>query len=149
MKMKGVKDGIEGLGDVVQIIGEIIPVMHGRAGSNILLDECMEAPDKLERTFCVLLALNDILGCVVDELWSKIALEDGDYKIKSLFGFVTSVGMLRDFVEIACRVFLKQALRNLERCSEALHCFLSTLSVSYKPCIVSVSESPEHSSHTC
>ena len=97
MKMKGVKDGIEGLADFVLIIGDIIHGMHGRAASNILLDKCIEVPDKLESTFCVLLVLIDLLGCVfevVDELWSKVAL-------------VASGGVLRDFVEIACWVLFK------------------------------------------
>ena len=110
MKMKGVKDRIEGLADFVLIIGDIIHGMHGRAVSNILLDKCIEVPDKLESTFCVLLALIDLLGCVfevVDELWSKVALEDGEYKNKSLLWFVASGRMPRDFVELACRVLLK------------------------------------------
>ena len=35
--MKGVKDGIEGLGDVVLIIGEITHGIHGRVAPNMLL----------------------------------------------------------------------------------------------------------------
>ena len=110
MKMKGVKDGIEGLADFALIIGDIINVIRGRAASDMLLDKSIEVPDKLESTFCVLLALIDLLGCVfeaADGLWSEVALEDDEYQIKSLYGFVASGGVLRDFVEIACRVLLK------------------------------------------
>ena len=68
MKMKGVKDGIEGFGDVVLIIGDII---DGRVGSSMLLGSYIEVPGKLESTLGVLLAQNDLLGClfeVADEL---------------------------------------------------------------------------------
>ena len=84
--------------------------MHGRAASNILLEKYIEVPDKLESTFCIPLALIDLLGCVfevADGLWSEVALEDGEYDIRSPLWFVASGGMLRDFVEIACRVLLK------------------------------------------
>ena len=119
--MKGVKDGIEGLADVVLNIADII---DGRAAASMLLSDYIEVPDKLESTFGVLLAHNDLLGClfeVANVLWSKVGLEDSEYKVKSLFGFLASAGMPRDFEAIACRVLLEHELRSLERCFEALH----------------------------
>ncbi len=137
MRMKGVKDGIEGLADIILNIADI---MHGRAASSILLGNCIEVPDKLESTLGVLLAYNDLLGClfeVADELWSDVGLEDSEYKVKSLFWFLASRGMLRNFMAFACRVLLEHELCSLERCFEAFHCILSNRSVNCKPFAVS------------
>ena len=74
MIVKGVKDGIEGLGDVVLKLANIT---DGRAASSMLLGNHIEVPDKLEGTFGVLLAHNDLFGCpfeVADVLWSKVAV---------------------------------------------------------------------------
>ena len=121
MRMKGVKDRIKGLADVVLNIADIT---DRRAASSMLLDNYIEVPDKLESTFGVLLAHNDLFGClfeVADVLRSKVGLEDSEYKVKSLFGFLASGGMLRDFVAIARRVLLEHELGSLERCFEAFH----------------------------
>ena len=119
--MKGVKDGIEGLADAVLNIADIT---DGRAASSMLLGSYIEVPDRLESTFGVLLAHNDLFGCLfeaADVLWSKVGLEDSEYKVKSLFWFLASGGMLRDIVAIAGRVVLEHEQGSLERCFEALH----------------------------
>ena len=85
MIMKGVKDGIEGLEDVALNIADIT---DGRTGSSILLGNHIEVPDKLKGAFGVLLAHNDLFGClfeVADVLWSKVGLEDSEYKVMSFF----------------------------------------------------------------
>ena len=112
MVVKGVKDGIEGLPDTVLIIFDIID----RGGAlRPLLRNNIKVPDKLEGTFVVPLAYDDLVGRVLevaDELSTtsrtKVSLEDVEYKFKGSPWLLIAGGIYRNFMAISRRAFLEQ-----------------------------------------
>jgi len=131
--MKGVKDGIEGLPDVVL---NTVGIIHGRAATGILLGNYIEVPYELEGAFGVLLTYMNLVDCVlevVDELltlsWSKFHFKGIENEVKCSFGLLAPRGTLRGFVADAGWVLLKHEVGSLERRFEAFQCFLSILSV--------------------
>ena len=133
MNVKSVKNGIEGLSNVVLNIADVI---HRGGATSVLLSNSIKVPYKLEGAFVVLLAHENLVGHVVEianELVTvsrrKGGLEDIEYKIKSSFDFPALRGIYRGFIVIARGVLLEQESRGLERYFKAFYCVLSVLSV--------------------